>query len=101
MLMAWMMYSATVTKAAIITMNTAMRTCVGMVFLSMDMSRFDIMSTKVVASPMETALMTELETASMGQVPRTCTKTGFSFHKAFRNASAFLLSFMAFSLGRI
>jgi hypothetical protein len=78
--------SATVTNVAMMMMYVLMRTCLGMSLRSSDTSRLEPMSTNVVAAAMATAFMAELVTASIGHMPRTITKTGFSFQIPLTNS---------------
>ncbi len=70
-----------------IRMKVAMRTCRGIKSRSADTSALDSTSTKVVASPMASALIPELLTASTGHMPSTCTNTGFSRHSPLMKSS--------------
>src|SRR3990172_6137029 len=59
-------------------MKEAMRTSFGTQRRIIAMIMLDMISTKVVASPMARALVTELVTASTGQSPSNMTNVGFS-----------------------
>jgi len=70
-----------------INMYEAIRTCLGMKSLSNDISILDISNTKAVANPIARAFFAELETASEGHIPNTCTNTGFSRQTPLINSS--------------
>ena len=55
-----------------------MRTLSGMTLRSAEMTMFEQSRTAVAASPMPRAFEMLVEVASVGQVPRTSTSTGFS-----------------------
>ena len=67
-----------VTKAAITTMNTGMRTISGVIFLIQEITKLVQISTAIVASPMERPLMALVVVAKVGHIPRSNTKVGFS-----------------------
>ena len=75
------MKSATVTNVAMTMMNVVMRTCLGMIERIELTSTLLPQSTNAVAPDMATALIAEFVTASAGHSPRSCTNTGFSFHR--------------------
>src|SRR6056300_1281234 len=68
-------------------MKVAMRTSFGIKLRSVETRVFDNTITKVVASPIASALIAELVTASTGHIPSTCTNTGFSRHRPLMNSS--------------
>jgi len=70
--------STIVTNEAIITIKEGIRTLSGIWFLTMETTRFDIVNTKVVASPIPKPLMAEVVTPNVGHNPRNNTKTAFS-----------------------
>src|SRR5580698_9319989 len=77
---------------AMMAMKVAMRTCLGTSFRIIEIRQLEPVSTKVVASPMAIALRTLLVMASVGHMPSTCTKTGFCFHRPFRNGLSSVLA---------
>ena len=58
-----------------------MRTCLGMKRRGARRGSSSRQSTNVVAAPIASALTAVLVTASIGHMPSTCTKTGFSFQR--------------------
>lgn len=67
-----------VTKAAITTMNTGMRTMSGVMFLMAEITKLVQMSTAIVARPMERPLMALVVVANVGHMPSRRTNVGFS-----------------------
>ena len=67
-----------VTKAAITTMNTGMRTMSGVMFLIAEITKLVQMSTAIVARPMERPLMALVVVANVGHMPSRRTNVGFS-----------------------
>ena len=61
--------STAVTKPEMTTMNAAIRTCGGIIFLRSDMKRFENVSTAMTATPMPRAFTTEVVTARVGHIP--------------------------------
>ena len=72
---ACMLNSTMVTKLAIITINAGIRTLSGIMFLTAETTRFDMIRTKVVAKPIPRPLMAEEVTPKVGHIPRRRTKT--------------------------
>jgi hypothetical protein len=72
-----------VTKPAIIVTKAGILTLSGITFLVAAITAFDPTSTAVVANPIPTPLIAAVVTASVGQVPSTSLKVGFSFTKPF------------------
>jgi tetrahydromethanopterin S-methyltransferase subunit E len=72
-----------VTKDAIITMNEGMRTLAGIKFLTSEITKLAIISTKVVANPIPSPLIALVVVASAGHIPKSRTKTGFSLTNPF------------------
>ena len=70
-----------VTKEAITTMYAGMRALEGITLRRAEMAMLEQISTMVAAMPMPTPLTTEVEVASVGQVPSTSRSTGFSRKK--------------------
>ncbi len=67
-----------VTKVAMTTMNDGILTLSGIRFLISEITRFDITSTKVVASPIPSPLMADEGTPRVGHIPSHSPTTGFS-----------------------
>ena len=68
-----------VTNDAITTMYAGMRAFAGITLRSAEITTLEQISTMVAAMPMPTPFTTEVEVASVGQVPSTSRSTGFSF----------------------
>jgi hypothetical protein len=79
--------SHTVTNVAITTVNVAMRTCGGTIFLIRDITTEVEHKTNITANPMEAPFTKEVVTASVGHIPRSCLKIGWSLHRPFRNTA--------------
>ena len=62
-------------------MKQGMRTLSGISLWSAEITMFEHTRTAVAASPMPRPVSTEVEVASVGQVPMTSTRTGFSLIK--------------------
>ncbi len=67
-----------VTNDAMTTMNAGMRTLSGMKFLISEITRFDIINTAIVATPIPQPFMAEVVVPSVGHMPSISTKVGFS-----------------------
>ena len=67
-----------VTNDAMTTMKTGMRTLSGVMLLMHEMTMLEQMSTNMVAKPMERPLMADVVVASVGHMPSSNTKIGFS-----------------------
>jgi hypothetical protein len=67
-----------VTKAAMTTMNTGMRTLSGVTLFKQEITKFVQMSTAMVASPIDIPFMAEVVVASVGHIPSIRTNVGFS-----------------------
>ena len=67
-----------VTNEAMTTMKQGMRTLSGMKPFSSEITKFDMMRTKVVAKPIDMPLMALVVVAKVGQQPNSNTKMGFS-----------------------
>ena len=67
-----------VTKAAMTTTNTGMRTLSGVRFLMQDMTKLVQTSTAIVATPIDSPLRAEVVVARVGHMPRRSTNVGFS-----------------------
>jgi hypothetical protein len=76
-----------VTKAAIITTKAGILILSGMKFLNSDMTRLDAIRTKVTANPIPTPFIAAVVTASVGHIPNTSRKIGFSFIIPFKITS--------------
>ena len=74
-----------VTKEAITTMNAGIRTLDGMKLRRSEMTRLEQTSTNAVASPMPRPLSTLVVTASVGHMPSTSRKVGFSVMMPLKN----------------
>ena len=74
-----------VTKDAMTTMNTGMRTLSGVRFLINDITMFEQISTNIVAKPIDKPLMADVVVASVGHIPRSNTKQGFSLMMPLSN----------------
>lgn len=74
-----------VTKEAMTTTKTGMRTMSGVRFLMRDITRFEQMSTNIVASPIDRPLIAEVVVASVGHIPKRRTNVGFSFTTPLSN----------------
>ena len=72
-----------VTKAAITTMNTGMRTLSGVTDLRQLITKFVQISTAIVASPIDIPFMAEVVVASVGHIPSIRTNVGFSLIMPF------------------
>ena len=73
----------TVTKVAMIVMYAGSRTFPGITFRSADTATPEQISTKVALRPMPSPLTASVVTASVGQVPKTSRREGFSFRIPF------------------
>jgi hypothetical protein len=67
-----------VTNEAITTINTGIRTLSGTIFLIIEITIFDIMSTAIVATPIPIPLIAEEVTPSVGHIPKIRTNVGLS-----------------------
>ena len=67
-----------VTKDAIITTNTGMRTLSGVRFLTSDMTTLEHINTNIVANPIDIPLTADVVVASVGHIPSRRTNVGFS-----------------------
>ena len=65
-----------VTNEAITTIKAGMRTLSGMMFLMSEITRFDMISTAVVASPMPMPFAADVVVPSVGHMPSTSTNVG-------------------------
>ena len=97
----------TVTKEAISTTNTGMRTMSGVTFLMTDTATLEQMSTNVVAKPMDKPFTADVVvarrcrtatigsyaagTARVGHMPRRRTNVGFSFNSPLSNIFRFFI----------
>ena len=72
-----------VTKAAITTMNTGMRTLSGVTDFRHEITKFVQMSTAIVARPIDIPFMAEVVVASVGHMPSIRTNVGFSLTMPF------------------
>ena len=82
-----------VTNDAITTMKAGMRTLSGMKFLMSEMTMFDKISTAIVATPMPNPLAALVVVPSVGHMPSTSTKVGFSLTIPLRiSCSLFIVS---------
>jgi hypothetical protein len=72
-----------VTKAAITTMNTGMRTLSGVTDFKHEITKLVQISTAIVASPIDMPFMAEVVVASVGHIPSISTNVGFSFTMPF------------------
>ena len=72
-----------VTKAAMTTMKTGMRTLSGVRLLSSEMTTLVQMSTTIVASPIDSPLMADVVVARVGHMPSIRTNVGFSLTMPF------------------
>ena len=68
-----------VTKEAMTTTKTGMRTLSGVRFFISDITMLEQMSTNIVARPIDKPLMADVVVASVGHMPRRSTNVGFSF----------------------
>ena len=60
-------------------MKTGIRTMSGVRFFINEMTRFEQISTNIVASPIDNPFMALVVVASVGHMPSMSTKVGFSF----------------------
>ena len=67
-----------VTKAAITTMNTGMRTLSGVTDFRQEITKLVQMSTAIVARPIDIPFMAEVVVAKVGHIPSIKTNVGFS-----------------------
>ena len=72
-----------VTKAAITTMNTGMRTLSGVMLLRHDITKFVQISTAIVANPIAMPFIADVVVASVGHIPSIRTNVGFSLTMPF------------------
>lgn len=68
-----------VTKDAITTTKTGMRTISGVRFFIRDITRFEHINTNIVANPIDRPFIADVVVASVGHIPRRRTNVGFSF----------------------
>ena len=68
-----------VTKEAMTTTKTGMRTLSGVRFFISDITMLEQMSTNIVARPIDKPLMADVVVASVGHMPKRRTNVGFSF----------------------
>ena len=87
-----------VTKDATTTINAGIRTPSGMNFLRREIIRLDIARTTVVVRPIPIPLIADVVTASVGHMPSTSTKVGFSLIIPFTRRSAVVFAFMTLLL---
>ena len=80
-----------VTNVAMTTMNAGIRTLSGMRFLRSEITTFEQTSTKSVAKPMDIPLTALVVVASVGHIPRTNAKVGFSLRIPLVNVFIALL----------
>ena len=73
-----------VTNVQMITMNAGMRTWSGMNLRSIEIAALEPISTNVAAAPMPRPFSAQVVTASVGHVPSTSRKVGFSVITPFR-----------------
>ena len=66
-----------------ITTYAAILTLSGIIFLKSETSMFDIIKTTVAESPIPKPFLRVVVTASVGHIPRSCTKVGFSNKSPF------------------
>ncbi|CUQ55259.1 Uncharacterised protein [Segatella copri] len=85
-----------VTKAAITTMKTGMRTISGVIFLIQEITKLVQISTAMVANPIERPLMALVVVAKVGHIPRSNTKVGFSLMSPFIKILTLLISVYPF-----
>ena len=74
-----------VTNEAITTTKTGILTISGVIFLISEITRFEQMSTNIVASPIDRPLIAEVVVAKVGHIPKRRTNVGFSFTIPFNN----------------
>ena len=67
-----------VTKAAMTTMNTGMRTLSGVIDFRQEMTKLVQMRTAIVASPIDIPFRADVVVASVGHMPSIKTNVGFS-----------------------
>ena len=67
-----------VTKLAITTIKHGIRTVSGIIFLNNEINKLEHTSTAIVERPIPIPFIALVVTASVGHVPRTCIKVGFS-----------------------
>ena len=72
-----------VTKAAMTTMNTGMRTLSGVRLFSSEMTKLVQMSTTMVARPIDRPFRADVVVARVGHMPSIRTKVGFSLTMPF------------------
>ena len=68
-----------VTKAAITTMNTGMRTLSGVMLFIQEMTKLVQMRTAIVANPIASPLLADVVVANVGHIPSIRTNVGLSF----------------------
>jgi hypothetical protein len=86
-----MVSSTMVTNEAIITIKEGILTLSGIKSLTSETTKLDITKTKVVANPIPSPLMAEVVVPSVGQRPKSNTKTGFSFINPFEKLFIWLI----------
>ena len=79
--------STMVTKVAMITINTGIRTCFGIMLRTIETMRLEQVSTNTTARPMVSPLMADVVTARVGHIPSSMTSMGFSFQNPFKNST--------------
>jgi hypothetical protein len=72
-----------VTKAAITTMNTGIRTLSGVIDFRQEMTKLVQISTAIVANPIDMPFMAEVVVANVGHIPSIKTNVGFSLTMPF------------------
>ena len=77
-----------VTNVAITTINDGILILSGIIFLIKEITIFEHIKTTAVESPIPSPFIAELVTASVGHIPITCTKVGFSSMIPFLNIFA-------------
>ena len=65
-----------VTNEAMMTMNAGMRTLSGMMFFTSEITRFERISTAIVARPIPIPFSAEVVVPSVGHIPSTSTNVG-------------------------
>ena len=68
----------------------------GMRFLSSEMATFEQMSTKAVAKPMLMPLSADVVVPSVGHMPSSSTKVGFSLIRPFKKTLKLFIVYLCF-----
>ena len=86
-----------VTKAAITTMNTGIRTLSGVMDFKHEITTLVQISTAIVASPIDIPFMAEVVVANVGHIPSIRTNVGFSLTMPFLIICIAFISYSSFT----